>query len=249
MEVLVAGLTLGLLGSFHCVGMCGPIALTLLLHEENFAKKLSGGLLYNLGRTVTYGLMGTVFGLVGQGFKLAGFQKWVSIIMGTAMILSVLTPALLNKLKGKNEFPFSAWVRERLAVLLSKKSFGRLFFIGLFNGLLPCGLVYMAIAGSIATTDLYFGIWFMILFGLGTMPMLLIVSMAGGVISISLRNRINRIIPYAVVLIGVLFIFRGLSLGIPLISPPSEKLNPAIHQHVNSDSTYEPHGRSCCGSD
>ncbi len=96
MEIIFTGLLLGLMGSFHCVGMCGPIALALPLRGNTFFQKAIGGILYNLGRTLTYATMGAIFGLLGQGLEMLGFQRWVSIAMGSIMIISVLFPALFS---------------------------------------------------------------------------------------------------------------------------------------------------------
>lgn len=250
MEILVTALALGLMGSFHCVGMCGPIAISLPLHGDNFFQKILGGILYNIGRTITYGVLGAIFGLIGQGFQLMGFQKWVSIIMGSLMILSVIVPSVFKKVNSGQNLPFSGWVRTGMQRLFRNKSFTGLFLIGLLNGLLPCGLVYMAIAGAIATADLTLGILFMILFGLGTLPMLLAVSLVGNLVTVSLRNKINRLIPMVVVIIGILFVLRGLSLGIPYVSPPAEKLTPEKHMHMSDSTQIEDQvHRSCCGSD
>lgn len=229
MEVLISALVLGLMGSFHCVGMCGPIALSLPLRGNTIFQKLIGGSLYNIGRTVTYGLMGAVFGLIGQGFQLMGFQRWISIIMGTLMILSILIPTIFKRFKtGNNDF-LTGKLRQAIAKLFAQKSYGGLFLIGLLNGLLPCGLVYMAIAGAIGAGSVVEGILFMVIFGLGTLPMLLFISLLGNVVSISFRNKISKVIPYLVVVIGLIFILRGLSLGIPYLSPPKAKLNPEVH--------------------
>lgn len=244
MEIIWSGFVLGIMGSFHCVGMCGPIALSLPLKGKNFLQKLYGGVLYNLGRTLTYALMGAFFGFIGQGFEMVGFQQWISIAMGSLMILSILIPTLFKAIKIGQNLPFSAWVRKHMSQLFQKKSFGRLFSIGLLNGLLPCGLVYLAIAGAIGTANTMYGILFMVLFGLGTLPMLLMVSMAGNLISVNIRNRINKVIPFVVVLIGLIFILRGLSLGIPYLSPPEKKLTPTIHQTEQPAS--EAVKGSCC---
>ena len=247
---MLTGLVLGLMGSFHCVGMCGPIALSLPLRGNTFAGKALGGILYNLGRTVTYGIMGALFGLIGQGFQLMGFQRWISIAMGALMIISILLPSLTKGLDWSRWIPFSGNVRKGIQQLFQRKSNAALFFIGLLNGLLPCGLVYMAVAGAIGIGDFYLGIGFMVLFGLGTLPMLLAVSLLGSLITISVRKRINQVIPYVVVIIGMLFVLRGLSLGIPYISPSQEKLYPEHHIHTNAEQV-NPDGKAnaCCGSD
>ncbi len=249
MEILITGLMLGLMGSFHCVGMCGPIALSVPLKGNSLISKLSGSLLYHLGRTLTYGMLGALFGLIGQGFRMAGFQQWISIAMGTIMILSVLIPSVFNALGGNKALPFSGVVRKGLGYLLSHPSSFSLLLIGMLNGLLPCGLVYLAIAGAIGTGSVLYGILFMLLFGLGTIPMLALVSMMGNLMGTALRKRLNKMVPFVVVFIGLLFILRGLSLGIPYLSPPSQKLQPHLQgEQIQTPATDSLHVRSCCSS-
>ncbi len=128
------------------------------------------------------------------------------------------------------------------------RSFQSLFFIGMLNGLLPCGLVYMAIAGAIGTGGVAEGSLYMILFGLGTIPMLLSISLAGNIMSIAVRKRINKLIPVLVVIVGVLFILRGLSLGIPYLSPPKQKIEQKFEKSLQSEAE-ELHQESkgdCC---
>lgn len=224
---LIAAFTLGLIGSFHCIGMCGPIALALPLSTSNWLSKFFGASTYNIGRALTYGLMGLIFGLLGKGFKLAGLQQWVSIIMGIIMIISVLFPKLFNR-QLKLESSLSRFIyqlKKSLSSLLKKRSNSSLFIIGLLNGFLPCGLVYMALAGSIATGELLKGSLYMLLFGLGTLPVMLTVSLLGNFISTQIRNQIRRIIPILIVIIGILFILRGMNLGIKYISPKLNKTN------------------------
>jgi uncharacterized protein len=223
---VVAAITLGLIGSFHCVGMCGPIALAIPLNNQSWLTKTTGAILYNLGRAITYAVMGTLFGLVSKGFVMAGFQKWVSILMGAIMVVSVLFPSLYkNRFDfDKKAFSFVGKLKLKLGNLLRKKTYGSLFLIGLLNGLLPCGLVYMAIAGALATGSSTSGALFMFIFGIGTLPMLFFVSILGNSISLRLRKKMTKLIPVAVMFIGVLFILRGLGLGIPYVSPPDKKL-------------------------
>ncbi len=229
MGILITAWVLGLMGSFHCVGMCGPIALSLPLRGKNFGQKITGGLLYNLGRTTTYGVMGAFFGLIGQSFHMLGFQQWTSVIMGSLMIASVLFPLVFkNHFRVNLEF-LTKPLRRAMQQLFKVRSYKGLFLIGLGNGLLPCGLVYLAIAGSIGTGNITLGMAFMILFGLGTLPMMLLISWIGNVFTGAIRSKMNKLIPYLVVVIGIIFILRGLTLGIPYLSPPKEKLTPASH--------------------
>ncbi len=222
---IFSGLILGLATSFHCVGMCGPIALSLPLRGDTKWQKLLGGILYNLGRTVTYALMGVAFGMLGEGLSTLGFQKMVSIIAGTLMIATAFFPALFKSTSvDTGLFSFVNSVKGALKGLFSTQSIWGLFLIGLLNGLLPCGPLYFAVMVSAGTGSVVESSLFMILFGLGTIPLLLAVTVAGNFISVSLRNRINNFIPVIMVIMGLLFILRGLSLGIPFLSPPDEKL-------------------------
>ncbi|MEI6139217.1 MAG: sulfite exporter TauE/SafE family protein [Mariniphaga sp.] len=250
MDILYTAFVLGLMGSFHCVGMCGPIAISLPLRGHNFVQKTTGGFLYNLGRTFTYGVMGAFFGLIGQGFHFLGFQQSVSIIMGCLMILSVLLPFLFRKRIPVNFEFFTGSLRRSIQQLFRVRSYRGLFLIGLLNGLLPCGLVYLAIAGAIGTGGVLPGILFMVLFGLGTLPMMLLVSGIGNMISLAVRNKMSKVVPYVVVVIGIIFILRGLSLGIPFLSPPAEKLNPSSHmKKPEMTNPVESVKRACCQTD
>ncbi len=226
MAILISALVLGIMGSFHCAGMCGPIAIALPLYGNTFTQKIFGAGLYNLGRTLTYGIMGAFFGLIGQGLQLLGFQQKVSVIMGSLMIISVLFPALFRNQynMGKSWVPVVGKLKKTIGQMFSIRSFSSLFFIGMLNGLLPCGLVYMAIAGAIGTGGVLQGALYMILFGLGTIPILFAIAIAGNILSVAVRKKINKLIPVLVVVVGLLFILRGLSLGIPYLSPPKQKI-------------------------
>lgn len=246
MTILLTAFLLGLAGSFHCVGMCGPIALSLPLRGETIAGKIGGSILWSFGRIVTYSLMGAVFGAIGFGFRMAGFQQIVSIVVGVLMILSVFLPSLFKRFRiGKLTALFNP-IHNGMQQLFREKNNRALFLIGIFNGLLPCGLVYLAIAGAIGTADTAMAIGYMALFGLGTLPLLLAVSMLGNIISQTLRNQLNKVVPFVVVLIGIIFILRGLTLGIPYLSPPKEKLTPSHHLKTEMKEMKKEAAKNAC---
>jgi sulfite exporter TauE/SafE len=223
---LWTALLIGLVGSLHCIGMCGPIAIALPLGKTNIISKLVGGLIYNTGRIITYMILGAVFGLIGKGIHIAGMHQWVSMVIGVMMIGSVVMPLFFRQRLMLNTL-FSGY-SERLTSQFRKyfkqPSMRSFLIIGLLNGLLPCGLVYVAIAGAIQSKDTIAGVAYMAAFGIGTMPALLAVSILGSVISITMRNAVRKVVPYFIVVLGILFILRGMSLGIPYISPKSEVL-------------------------
>jgi uncharacterized protein len=206
----------GLLGSFHCAGMCGPIALATPTVGTSVSAKIWSKLVYNLGRIVTYGILGALLGLFGFGLKLAGFQQLISITAGVVIILSVLVGSQLSRFTPQGFFAANA---QRMGKLFQRKKYTSLFSIGLLNGLLPCGFVYIGLIGSVATQHAFDGALFMVLFGIGTLPMMFSISMIGQFLTQSARKQVNRFAPYVVILIGCLFILRGLNLGIPYVSP------------------------------
>ena len=248
MALLLSALVLGLLGSFHCAGMCGPIAIALPLHGNALPQKVFGGVLYNLGRTLTYGVMGAIFGLLGQGVTLIGFQQKISVIMGGLMIVSVLFPSLFrNQYRmDRSWMSFVGKLKSTIARMFTIRSFSSLFFIGFFNGLLPCGLVYIALAGAIGTGEAVLGTLYMLMFGLGTIPMMLTIAIAGNILSAAARRKINRLIPVLVVLVGLFFILRGLNLGIPFLSPPRQKIEKKFEKSLEEENSQIPPTSSCC---
>jgi sulfite exporter TauE/SafE len=231
MEYLLAAFTIGLLGSFHCIGMCGPIALALPLAKENFFKRISGGIIYNLGRIVTYSILGIVFGLLGKGFVIAGYQQTLSVALGILVLLTILLPKASEHIPSltKIMLPFVTKVKSLLAGLFSKTSYTSLFSIGLLNALLPCGLVYVGIAGAIATGSALNGGLFMAMFGFGTLPAMLTVSFAAKYISLGFRNKVRKVVPVFVATMAILLILRGLNLGIPYLSPELSKTDCTKH--------------------
>jgi uncharacterized protein len=231
MEFLITALTLGFLGSMHCVGMCGPIALALPVVENTRFSRISGIVLYNLGRATTYGMLGMFFGLLGKSFVIAGYQQALSITLGVVILCIVIIPDhYLQAIPGSGTFfkPIEK-VRAELARLFKTRSYGSLFTIGILNGMLPCGLVYTGVAGAIAMADPLRGSLFMMFFGLGTMPAMLGLTIAGQKISMSVRNSFKKVVPVFVSLMAVLLILRGLNLGIPYVSPELSKTDCTKH--------------------
>lgn len=216
------GFILGFFGSLHCIGMCGPIVLALPFSDAGFSF-IYGRVLYNLGRVVTYALLGLVFGLLGSKIYMFGLQQVVSIALGAVIILwFVFPPVLKNKLISVSVFSFfTAKLKNLIVPLFKKRSYLSMILIGILNGFLPCGFVYMGIAGAIAisTAGPFNGMLFMALFGIGTIPVMLGTSIAGNYINISVKRKFAKIVPVFAVLLAIIFILRGLNLGIPYLSP------------------------------
>ncbi|WGH76812.1 sulfite exporter TauE/SafE family protein [Tenacibaculum tangerinum] len=218
--MFLSAIIFGLLGSFHCIGMCGPIAFMLPVDRRNKVTQFFQITSYHLGRLFTYSLIGFLFGLLGKGFYFFGFQQQLSIIVGVLMILAILVPKTFQKYNFSNPMNRLVMkVKSSLGKELRKKGNDTFFTIGFLNGFLPCGLVYMAVFGALTTTSMLSGSFYMFLFGLGTIPLMTAVVYVGNFANGFIRKRVQQAIPYVVVVIGILFILRGLGLGIPYVSP------------------------------
>ena len=224
--MLYSAFIFGLISSFHCIGMCGPIAMMLPVDRSNEAKKVTQIITYHIGKLTAYGTLGLIFGLLGRTFYLAGMQQQLSIIVGILMILVAVIP---EKVFAKYNFSKPVYrvitkVKSSLGQQFKNKSYKSLFTIGLLNGFLPCGMVYVAIFGAIAMQSVSLGVLYMLLFGIGTIPMLTAVIYISNVLSFSFRGTLQKIIPVVAVVIGMLFIIRGLGLDIPYLSPSNMSL-------------------------
>lgn len=219
--MLYSAFILGLLSSLHCIGMCGPIAMMLPVDRNDQAKKVLQIFTYHIGRLTAYSTLGLVFGIMGKGLYLAGLQQEMSIIAGIIMICIVMIPErLFSKYNfSKPVYKIISKVKTGLGEQFRKRSYKALFITGLLNGFLPCGLVYAALFGAIAMQSEMLGTLYMLLYGLGTVPLMSAVVYASTLLKNPMRNSLSKIVPYAAVFIGMLFIVRGLGLDIPNLSP------------------------------
>lgn len=228
--MLYSAFILGLISSLHCIGMCGPIAMMLPLARNNREKKALQIMTYHIGRISAYATIGLLFGAIGRGFYLAGLQQQMSVFAGITMILIVLLPErIFAKYNfSKPIFKVVSAIKTTLGSQFKKQSLQAIFSIGVLNGFLPCGMVYAALFGALAMPQVESGIFYMMLFGLGTVPLMTTVVYLQRLLTLPLRNKIQKAIPYAVICIGIVFILRGMGLGIPYISPAT------ISMHVQA---------------
>ena len=206
--------------------MCGPIAMMLPVDRNNPTKKTTQIFTYHLGRLTAYSSLGLLFGLLGKGLFIAGLQQQLSIVVGLLMIIVAIVP---EKVFARYNFSKPVYkviskVKSSLGKQFKNKSYKSLFTIGLLNGYLPCGMVYVALFGAIAMQSVAVGTLYMFLFGLGTVPMMSAIVYIANFITPKTRNSIQKAIPILTILIGMLFIIRGLGLDIPYISPSNSSL-------------------------
>jgi sulfite exporter TauE/SafE len=213
--------------------MCGPIAMMLPINQNNSFKKWIQIATYQLGRVVAYASLGLLFGVLGSGFFFAGFQQQLSILVGVLMILIAIIPE--NKLAqynfSKPIYKLISTVKTQLGLQFKNKSYKSLFLIGLFNGYLPCGMVYVALFGAMAMNHVFLGSLYMILFGLGTIPLMAVVVNFFKSTSFTFYAKFQKAIPVLMIFMGILFIVRGFGLNIPYFSPSTMNLH--IQSEVN----------------
>ena len=216
-SLIAVALGLGLAGSLHCAGMCGPLLLSLSLSRKQKNQLLKQSVIHHLGRISSYVLMGLAAGFFGQAIASGGLQQKLSIISGTLLLIIFILPHLL---KGNNRW--SGYLKNKWRQLVNKSGVKSTFLIGLVNGFLPCGLVFAALATASATGHSLYGAAFMGFFGLGTMPLLLSISIGGFKLAFWKGKAAGFILPAATVLTASLLILRGMNLGIPYLSPEIE---------------------------
>ena len=219
--MLWTAVILGFLGSFHCLGMCGPIVFALRGRGWAHWRFLVGRLLYNGGRIVTYAGLGALVALLGLGAGFFHLQQALSITIGVLLLLWAFSEAgWLKRIGFASQMSrWVSWVKGGFSKFWQMEGLGAQFMVGFFNGLLPCGLVYLALAYSAMAVTPWEGAAFMALFGAGTLPMMLAVAFSAKVITPALRQKVVKAIPYFIMAFAVLFILRGMNLGIPYISP------------------------------
>lgn len=219
-QFILGGFLLGSVSSLHCVGMCGPIALALPVHYLPSGKKVAGIVLYNLGRIFVYASLGLFFGFVGRQFFLGGWQQGFSILLGIILLSYFIVAQIANT---SFQLNWASRATKKLQLLIAKymlqKKLNAMFTLGILNGLLPCGMVYFAVTGALASESTLGGMGFMAAFGLGTFPAMFALSYFGSRIPLAVRNKMKKAVPYFILIMGVLLILRGLNLNIPYVSP------------------------------
>jgi len=215
--MLTSAFLLGFAGSLHCVGMCGPIALAIPMTTRDRANVVFQSLLYQFGRITTYSVLGGVLGFLGWGVALAGYQKAFSIGLGVFLLIAALFPVAVNfSFFNKKYQKATNWLKRELGKALSITGNSAAFKIGLLNGILPCGLVYMALIGAIASGEILQGMLFMAAFGLGTLPMMTGVLIFRNALPRNILNGFQKMIPVFLVGFALLLIWRGIKLEVPM---------------------------------
>lgn len=219
LALISSALVLGIVGSLHCLGMCGPLAITLPLAHSTTATKFAHITLYNLGRAFTYALFGIIVGSLGWAISLSKYQSQISIALGLMIFIFLIGKYFFNLQVKTIWVPLSA-INKLFTFSKNINTKPLTFFIrGVANGLLPCGLVYTALITASVWADITYSSLFMFVFGMGTWPLMTIYILFGQKILTKLNFNAQRLTNAMIILVGILLIIRGLNLGIPYLSP------------------------------
>jgi uncharacterized protein len=229
-DIVFLAFGMGILGSIHCIGMCGPLLLGIF--NQSLSSKPYNYLLFHLGKIVAYGIIGLGFGLIGKSLHLFLSQQHLSILTGSILLLYYV----LGKWGHVNaEFSsYASGIYRWIKLNTERMPLPKYYLIGFLNGFLPCGLVYLAATSSLSSGHISKSILWMICFGLGTIPSLTFILW----LSKKFQSRFNlffhRIYQNLTLILAILLILRGLNLGIPYISPQynsaEEKVSKCCHK-------------------
>lgn len=218
---------IGLFGSVHCIGMCGPLAFAVPSFHRGWWRVILDKLIYNCGRVCSYTFLGLLIGLVGKQLWLAGLQQSVSVISGLLIIAAGSSRMFKIKFSRGRWVPALLKPVDRLLHYALNHQAGH-FAVGLLNGFLPCGFVYLALVGAVNSASPAASAQYMFWFGMGTFPLMLLATISSGYIGPIFRRRINKAMPYLMVCLGFWFLLRGMGLDIPCLSPPKQNAGVAV---------------------
>jgi hypothetical protein len=241
---ILTGLILGLTSNFHCIGMCGPIAMAVPVNRSSNLKILSGTLQYNGGRIITYTILGAIVGSIGLTINTMGVLQWLSIIAGIGLILYAWRKYFSNLFSGKlPTFGIQSFLNKGLGKVIKSNSPFKLVLLGGLNGLLPCGMVFAALLNAILTGEILGSALAMAAFGIGTLPAMMAVTFMANKINSNVRQKMNKAVPYLLTIVGILVVLRGMNLNIPFISPNTTVVEQVDMETGETETQVE---MSCC---
>lgn len=220
MSYLALAFFMGLFGSLHCVAMCGPLVLAFTTNHGHRAwRVLVHTILYQIGRVAMYGLLGLAIGAIGHVLDIKSWQQGITLATGF-LLVTLGVAALFGRqahafvrLQQRFVTPLTRWVGYWLY-----RPGGHLV-VGMLNGLLPCGMVYMGLTAALSADSLQGSCLFMLSFGLGTWPAMVAVALIGSFAKARLKFNFAFWLPVISIVMGGWFLLRGANLDIPYLSP------------------------------
>jgi len=211
---------MGLTGSLHCAGMCGPIVWMMPFQQFKGLQKYVAIGLYHFGRASAYAVMASILFSFKALFH-PQIQQYLSIGLGASLLIAGLFSFFSIQGIGMKT-PWGAWVKTSLGKVMQNMRLPTFLVTGFLNGLLPCGLVYMALAASMTFHEVLSVVKGMYLFGLGTIPMLVAITLLKTKVPMGFLRKMKNAVPIMLFVFGSILMLRGMNLGIPYLSPKLE---------------------------
>ena len=208
---------MGFTGSLHCAGMCGPIVWIMPFQAFSGIRKAFAIGLYHLGRISVYALLAIVLHSFRSMFD-PRIQQYISIVLGAGLLIVGIFSFVPNHVV-KIKLPWAEYIKKQLGYVIGRPGLSTLAISGMLNGLLPCGLVYMALSASLAANTTIQAAGMMYAFGIGTLPMLVSITLLKTKLTFLRTAHVRKLVPLVVFTFGCLFVLRGMNLGIPFLSP------------------------------
>jgi uncharacterized protein len=220
---MLLGFIIGISSAFHCLGMCGPIAMAIPVNRKSTLTALFDTLQYNLGRISSYSLLGLLIGFIGLTVQSIQWMQWLSIAAGIVIIL-IAWHQFFRIGESKYIARLSVLISRGIGKVIRSTNPLKLIGLGALNGLLPCGMVFIALTNALVQPSIVESVLAMFFFGLGTLPMMVSITFFASRLSGAWRQKVSKFIPYLMTIVGLLVVLRGLNLGIPYISPKIEMI-------------------------
>lgn len=235
MMIYLSSFLLGIGSSWHCLGMCGPLVMSVPFPKKNqsFLTKA----LYFVGKALAYALLGLIIGFFGMKSLWGSSQRYISIFAGILIVLMVIFPVFIPK---TFNYPFKKTFNQIFQKVKTQPKLWHFFGLGFLNGLLPCGMVYMALLIALASGNVIHAAVSMMLFGLGTIPMLWVVTYVKDRIKNSFQAQFKMITVSLGLIAGTMLILRGMNLGIPYLSPHIDTTEQIV-QHQSGEHNMHCH--------
>jgi uncharacterized protein len=224
-EALAAAFIIGFTGSLHCVGMCGPLAMVVPLRGNKWLAIFT----YHFSRILVYASLGLIFGLFGTQLSVLEGGQRISIVLGVALLIVFVVPVLFPKWSISGKLTgYSIGLFSRLSKpAMQSKSVWSVAVLGALNGLLPCGLIYISLAGAVSSGSAFNGALFMAAVGFGTLPAMITLMSLRQYVGSGIKRLSKFAVPVIASTLAVFLIVRGLNLDIPYLSPKVEKVSTA----------------------
>jgi len=211
---------IGLAGSVHCVGMCGPLALAIpgASKDKGFTFFLRT-IAYQISRISGYGVLGLIVGFFSQGMQITGIQPYFSLLSGIILLFLGFF-GIIPEVNAFSKYPiiqhFQVKINRIIGTVMTNEHFSTPFVLGFLNAMLPCGMIYIAMGTGLSSGNMSEAALYLISFGLGTLPLMFMMSLSGQFLSLQMRRSWQKTIPIIFMISGIILIYKGMNIDLPV---------------------------------